>query len=272
MSQAVQQIKDHTGNFIFLNAPPQRIISLVPSQTELLYALGLDEQVVGITKFCVHPEEWYKCKTWVGGTKNINPNRIHSLKPDLIIANKEENVKEQVESLRKDYPVFTTDVKDLNDALSMIRDIGIITFKHKKALSICADIQKAFSTLPDNYVRKRVLYLIWKDPFMAAGGDTFISDMLRRSGLINVLQDQIRYPSLSTDDIKSLEPDIILLSSEPFPFTNKHIHELKMVCPYAEIILADGTFFSWYGSRLQYAPDYFSSLLCLTEQHEKNHP
>jgi ABC-type Fe3+-hydroxamate transport system substrate-binding protein len=271
MSQAVLQIKDHTGNFVNLLAPPRRIISLVPSQTELLYSLGLDEQVVGITKFCVYPEEWYKRKTRVGGTKNINPNRIHSLKPDLIIANKEENVKEQVESLRKDYPVFTTDVKDLNDALSMIRDIGIITFKHKKALSICADIQRAFSSLSVNYASKRVLYLIWKNPYMGAGGDTFISDMLRRNGFINVLQDKIRYPSLSTDDIKALEPDIILLSSEPFPFSNKHINEVKNECPFSEVILADGTYFSWYGSRLQYAPDYFSSLLGQTEQYEKNH-
>lgn len=272
MSQAARQIKDHTGNFVYWHAPPQRIISLVPSQTELLYALGLDEQVVGITKFCVHPEEWHQNKTRVGGTKNIDIDRIHSLKPDLIIANKEENVKDQVESLRNDYPVFTTDVKDLNDALSMIRDIGMITDKHQEALSICTGIQRAFSTLSVNPVRKRALYLIWKNPYMAVGGDTFISDMMRQTGLINVLHDQKRYPSLTADEIKALEPDIILLSSEPFPFTYIHINELKELCPFSEIILAEGTFFSWYGSRLQYAPDYFYSLLFLTDQHEKNHP
>ena len=272
MYPAVLQIKDHTGNFIYLNAPPQRIISLVPSQTELLYALGLDERVVGITKFCVHPDEWYRSKTRVGGTKNTDLNRIHSLKPDLIIANKEENIKEQVESLMKDYPVFTTDVKDLHDALSMIKDIGKITHKQDDAGNICDNINKAFSSLTDSFFRKRALYLIWENPYMAAGGDTFISHMMRHAGLVNVLQDCARYPSLTIHEIKALQPDIILLSSEPFPFNEKHINKFKAEICDTDIKLVDGTFFSWYGSRLQYAPAYFSSLLSMTDFYEKYYP
>jgi len=272
MSSAVLQIKDHTGNFLCLTSPPQRIVSLVPSQTELLHSLGLNEQVVGITKFCIHPDEWCRSKVRIGGTKNIDIERVRSLMPDLIIANKEENVKEQVEILKKDYPVFTTDVKNLTDALAMIGDIGTITFRSEESNEICSQITNAFSTIPYHLSKKRVLYLIWKKPYMAAGGDTFISDMLKKAGFINVLLDQNRYPSITSDQIRELNPEIMLLSSEPYPFTHKHMNELKSEFPFSEIILADGTFFSWYGSRLQFAPAYFSILLSQIHQHEKIDP
>lgn len=271
MSKPVVQIRDHTGNFVCLNSPPQRIVSMVPSQTELLHALGLDEQVVGITKFCEYPLHWYRTKPKVGGTKNIHADRIHALKPDLIIANKEENIKEQIEMLRQDYPVFTTNVKNLTDALSMIQDIGILINKQDEALQICSQIKKAFSRLPANHSNKKALYLIWKDPYMAAGGDTFISDMMQQAGLTNVLQHLNRYPSVTLSEIKKLNPDIIILSSEPFPFSDKHINEFKTASVRSKIILADGTFFSWYGSRLQYAPAYFSTLSCQADLHENIH-
>ncbi len=112
---------DQTGREVSIPSHPQRIISLVPSQTELLFDLGLEEQVAGITKFCVHPEKWFRSKTRIGGTKNIKSALIHQLQPDLIIANKEENVKEQVEELAAHYPVWVSDIHDLQSALDMIR-------------------------------------------------------------------------------------------------------------------------------------------------------
>ena len=120
---------DQTGHSINLTAIPKRIISVVPSQTELLFDIGLDEEVIGITKFCVHPEQWFRTKKRVGGTKQLNIDIINSLKPDLIIANKEENTREEISLLQSKYHVWTSDIGHLNDALCMIYDIGSITVK-----------------------------------------------------------------------------------------------------------------------------------------------
>src|SRR5689334_18071707 len=120
---------DQIGRTISLNKTPRRIISLVPSQTELLYDLGLSDEVVGITKFCVHPEEWFRNKPRVGGTKQLNMDIIHHLQPDLVIANKEENVREQVEELASHYPVWVSDINNPDDAYWMMKELGSITGK-----------------------------------------------------------------------------------------------------------------------------------------------
>ncbi|HET6996848.1 MAG TPA: helical backbone metal receptor, partial [Chitinophagaceae bacterium] len=132
---------DQTGRKITLDKIPQRIISLVPSQTELLYSLGLNEQVVGITKFCVHPEEWFHSKTRIGGTKELKPDIIHQLKPDLIITNKEENVREQVEELAELYPLWVSDVNDVSSAFEMINQVGLMTGRQEEAAKLVAAIQ-----------------------------------------------------------------------------------------------------------------------------------
>ena len=173
---------DQTGRTILLEYIPQRIISLVPSQTELLFDLGLDEQVIGITKFCVHPPEWFYTKTRVGGTKKLHIDTIHQLQPDLIIANKEENVKEQIEECAKNYPVWVSDVNNLADAYEMIEQIGLMTGKIEKAGSLIARIKTNFSQLPTNDSRLKAAYLIWNDPYMTVGGDTFIHSMLEAAG------------------------------------------------------------------------------------------
>ncbi|MBL7732584.1 MAG: ABC transporter substrate-binding protein [Chitinophagaceae bacterium] len=248
-----------TGHTITLPHPPARIISLVPSQTELLYDLGLNEQVAGITKFCIHPEEWFRTKTRVGGTKQLKMDIIHRLQPDLIIANKEENVKEQIEELAKSFPVWTSDISNLSDALAMITAIGLITGKEKEAASIVKKITDNFATLPKRTLRKAV-YLIWQKPFMCAGGDTFISSMMETAGFANVFTHKKRYPELTPDEIAASEAEYILLSSEPFPFKQKHRDEIIALFPAQEVILVDGELFSWYGSRLLHAPEYFGKL------------
>ena len=251
---------DQTGQSITLNNIPQRIISLVPSQTELLYDLGLREEVVGITKFCVHPPDWFISKTRVGGTKQIKMDIIHQLQPDLIIANKEENVKEQVEELQKYYPVWISDINNLEDANEMIEQVGIMAGKGAKANEINRRIKNNFSQLILPVSRLRTAYLIWQKPYMTIGGDIFIHAMMKSAGFENIFTDKTRYPEITIEDLRKANCELLLLSSEPFPFNQKHIHELRPLLPGTKIILVDGEMFSWYGSRLLQASAYFEKL------------
>ena len=243
---------------------PKRIVSLVPSQTELLHYLELEEETVGITKFCVYPDKWFRTKTRIGGTKAISINSINDLKPDLIIANKEENVKEQIESLAKDYPVWVTDINNLEDALTMIKDIGELTFKQKEVDLLIKEINTGFDNLTPKLQTKnnklKTAYLIWRNPYMTIGSDTFINDMLLKCGFENVFAHKSRYPEVTIEELHISNCQLLLLSSEPYPFKQKHIDELSIRLPGCKIILADGEMFSWYGSRLLLAPDYFKNL------------
>ncbi len=255
---------DQLGRTIELPHTPQRIISLVPSQTELLYHLGLEEEVVGITKFCVHPEHWFRTRARIGSTKQIRKDLVRALRPDCIIANKEENVREQVEELAMDYPVWVSDIHTLDDALDMMRCIGELTGRPAEALSLTKRIEQGFNALHSSlagHLPFRTAYLIWKSPFMTVGHDTFIHDMLRRCGLYNVFGHSTRYPEISLEELQSAHCDLLLLSSEPYPFSQKHIDELRPLLPQTRVLPADGEMFSWYGSRLLQAPEYFSGLL-----------
>lgn len=251
---------DQTGRTVFLLSPPQRIISLVPSQTELLADLGLQEEVIGITKFCIHPGEWFRSKKRIGGTKLLNMELIHQLQPDLILANKEENVKEHVEELAAHFPVWVSDLHTLEGAYDMIREIGSITWKTAAAAKIIARIKAGFAALPAPAYKPKAAYLIWKSPYMTVGGDTFIHSMLDMAGYENVFADSTRYPVITINDLQSSACEYLFLSSEPYPFSQKHIDELQPLLPDTKILLVDGEMFSWYGSRLMYAPEYFKLL------------
>lgn len=255
------KIEDQLGRKVEIPSPPKRIISLVPSQTELLADLGLDQEVTGITKFCVHPEEWFRSKKRVGGTKKLNLDVIHALKPDLILANKEENEKEQLEILMQEFPVWVSDVNTLSDALNMIRSVGEITGKKEKAVEMAREIATRFEKLAQTLNTKpqtpnRCAYFIWRKPWMIAGNDTFIHEMLSYCGLENYFGHLSRYPEIA---LEKLEPDypLLLLSSEPFPFKEKHAEEIRRDIPGAKILFVDGEMFSWYGSRLLKTADYF---------------
>ena len=244
---------------------PKRIISLVPSQTELLFYLELESETAGITKFCIHPPDWFKTKEKIGGTKTVNLAKIKALQPDLIIANKEENVKEQVESLALDFPVWLTDVNNLADALQMIADIGTLTGKSVAADTLLININKAFDELPKMENLLKTAYLIWRDPYITIGGDTFINDMLITCGFENIYADKSRYPEISMDALHIANCQLLLLSSEPYPFKQNHIDELSEQLPGIKIILVDGEYFSWYGSRMLHAPAYFTRLMAQIE-------
>lgn len=251
---------DQTGRMLTLQKTPERVVSIVPSQTELLYDLGLDKEVVGITKFCVHPESWFKTKTRVGGTRQIKMEIIHQLKPDLIFANKEENVKEQVEELEKNYPVWISDVKTLQDARSMIQESGKMTGKEIKANILINQIDDSFSSLAVLKHKPKTAYLIWRNPYMTIGGDTFIHAMLEAAGFENIFKNKLRYPEITLGELSIANCQLLFLSSEPFPFKQKHIKEIQPQLANTKIILVDGEMFSWYGSRLLKAPDYFQNL------------
>ena len=240
---------------------PKRIISVVPSQTELLSALGLERETAGITRFCIHPASWFKTKKRIGGTKNLQIEAIRNLQPDLVIANKEENIREQIEQLALDHPVWVTDVKNLEDATNMIADIGILTGTGDIALSLTDQIKTAFEGLPKKRSQVKTAYLIWRNPYMTAGGDTFIHDMMQHSGFDNIFAHKTRYPETSVADLQTADCQLLLLSSEPYPFKQKHINELKSLMPNTAIILVNGEYFSWYGSRLLKAPAYFKTLI-----------
>jgi ABC-type Fe3+-hydroxamate transport system substrate-binding protein len=244
-----------------------RIVSVVPSQTELLYDLGLKNQIVGITKFCTEPQDleesnqkWFELKTKIGGTKNIDIEKVRNLNPHIVFANKEENDKGQIEALRSEFMVYTSDVFDLDSALEMIEHLGILTHSVFEANSISSAININFSQLNNCSVQKTAAYFIWKNPYMTVGGDTFIHQMIEAAGFMNVTSNKNRYPIIDIDEIKELNPEVILLSSEPFPFKEKHIVEFQEMLPKALIYIVDGQKFSWYGSHLIQSPLYFNEL------------
>lgn len=248
------------GREVEIPTQPKRIISLVPSQTELLSDLRLDKFVVGITKFCIHPESWFRNKTRVGGTKQINLDVIDRLNPDLIIGNKEENERSQIEELSQRYPVWMSDITTLSDALNMIKAVGEITNASERVDELTQSIQTKFKQIQRSPSTKSVLYLIWNNPYMATGRDTFVDNMLSICGLKNYINES-RYPELSIEELIELNPDLVLLSSEPYPFKEKHIEQLRQILPDAQIKLVNGEMFSWYGSRLLKAPDYFQEVI-----------
>jgi ABC-type Fe3+-hydroxamate transport system substrate-binding protein len=249
---------DQLGTTIQFSFPPQRIVSLVPSQTEYLFSLGLSSRIVGVTKFCVHPAAECKSKTSIGGTKNFNFDVIRSLQPDLIIGNKEENYLEGIERLRQDFAVWMSDIETFEHAMEMMSHLAAITDRQNAGAEMVSRIMGSFESLQP-LASHKTLYLIWRKPWMAAGPRTFIHDIMTRIGLENVIQDQ-RYPVVTSDELRMLNPQLVLLSSEPFPFDQRHIDELRSILPLARFMLVDGEMFSWYGSRLLYAVDYFRRL------------
>lgn len=241
-----------------INSTVSRIVSLVPSQTELLVDLGLRDKLVGITKFCVHPKVLKKEVQLIGGTKNVKVDLVKTLDPDLVIGNKEENNQTDIEALEEILPTWMSDIFNLHDALEMIRKLGEITGTSEKAEEIVSKIRENFSRLENlKKTDKTVLYLIWKNPYIAVGPNTFIDTMITTLGFENVMQTE-RYPEVEMTD---LNPDLIFLSSEPFPFKEKHMEELQNQFPAGKVVLVDGEYFSWYGSRLVHAPAYFEDLL-----------
>jgi len=259
---------DQLGNSHTFESAPKKIISLVPSQTELLFDLGLEDSIVGITKFCVHPYHLKSTKKIIGGTKKVHYEKIRLLQPDIIIANKEENTEEIVEELRKICPVWVTNILTIEDSLQMISDFGQLFNKRTEAQKWIDKIQFALTDFK-NFIKdkeeQKAAYFIWANPYMVAGGDNFINEMLKLNKFNNIYDNnpkyEGRYPEVVVQKMKIQgDPDLVLLSSEPFPFKDEHAFELGRYTHHAKTIFVDGEMFSWYGSRMAKAFDYFKKL------------
>ncbi|WP_296384893.1 helical backbone metal receptor [Winogradskyella sp.] len=244
---------DQLNRELQLNKTPKRIISLVPSQTELLVDLDLEDSIVGVTKFCIHPMHLRMSKAVVGGTKQINIDKIKALRPDIILCNKEENTKAIIDELEKIAPIHISDIYNLKESYELIKMYGEIFKVEEKASSIIFNIQnerKQFQSKIKKKQQFKVAYFIWKKPWMVAASDTFIDVMINEAGFQNAFKDEKRYPEIDLDNSKLKEADLIFLSSEPFPFKDEHILKLKSQFPEKTIKIVDGELFSWYGSRL----------------------
>ena len=255
-------IKDQLQRELNIKDVPKRIISLVPSQTELLVFLGLEKNIVGITKFCIHPKNLRKSKTVVGGTKKVHFDKIRELNPDIILCNKEENTLGMVLELEKIAPVHVSEIIDFEDVLILIEMYGKLFDRSQEANQLKLKLQKQKREFEKEIpvIPGKVAYFIWREPWMVVGGDTFINSLLKLNNWENVFENkESRYPEIKLEELKRLKPDLILLSSEPFPFKEKHVEEMRQICN-VPIELVDGEYFSWYGSRLIPAFDYFKKL------------
>ncbi len=254
------QVTDQIGNVLHFEQSPLRIVSLVPSISELLWDLNLRKELVGVTKFCIHPTALRKEKTIVGGTKNVKVSRVLELAPDLVIANLEENTKEEVKELQQHVPTYVSDINTTDDMAEFVLAIGQICNRHSETTEVLQKLTETLKHLPTRVEKRSAIYLIWNDPFMSIGGDTFIAHMMEKVGYTNCLQDEERYPMLTADDINRIGPDELLLSSEPFPFKEEHREQLQKQFPNIKVKCVDGEVFSWYGSRLYKVKDYLHSI------------
>lgn len=240
---------------------PQKIVSLVPSQTELLVDLGLRESIAGVTKFCVHPKELRKEKKVVGGTKNVHFDRIKALGPNIILCNKEENTKEMVAELEKIAPVHVSNVKTIDDSLDLICQYGEIFGVQEKASEITESIsflRKEFLEFIAEVPVRKVAYFIWKNPWMVAGKDTFIDHLLELNHFENAFSaENLRYPEIGLEELRDKDVEFVLLSTEPFPFKERDKKAFETEVRKDRVHLVDGEYFSWYGSRLTAAFTYF---------------
>lgn len=254
---------DQLGRTMQFSFPPKRIVSIVPSQTELLFELGLDNEIVGLTRSCIHPIAKFAARVKVGDPRMLDLAKIRSLQPDLILAGKEENRRGEVSQLAEEFPVWTSEVATLEHAMTMIASVGALVDREPEASYLNHLLQAGFSDLQSlaaqQKIDKKVIYLVGKDPYVAAGQDTFTSDLLARNGLRNVAG-ELRYVQLDISTIRETDPDIVMLASAPYSFKQEHLEELQLQLPGVQVMLVDGELFSWYGSRLIKSVQYLFQL------------
>lgn len=265
---SLTSVVDHLGREVIFSFPPQRIVSLCPSQTETLVELGLLSHLVGRTRYCVRPRTALKAVPTVSGTKTFTTVEISALRPDLVIAEKEENPKDRVLDLvTASIPVYVTDVSDLKTARKMILDLGGLTGTRARAEHLVSECDRTLSETRGTFSKMTALYLIWRNPWMAAHEHTYIHAVLEHLGFENACRpfsmarpDAGRYPALSAEDMRILDPDVVFLPSEPFPFRDRHAAEIREILPRTTVLLIDGEPMSWYGARMRELKSFAHSL------------
>jgi len=267
----MKTVTDQIGRTITLKASPKRIVSLVPSQTELLFDLALENEIIGITKFCVHPYHFKSTKTIVGGTKKVHFNKIKELNPDFILCNKEENSYDFLAELEAIAPTYFSDVMTFEDMLKLIKDLGQICDRRTESEHLISKINfklNDFKNFMQDKPERKAAYFIWANPWMVAASETFINEMLKLNKFTNIYGYMSRYPKVEIDRIRHEgDPDVVLLSSEPFPFKDEHAIEIGKYTNRTSTVFADGEMFSWFGSRMLLAFDYFKQLHIRLESH-----
>jgi ABC-type Fe3+-hydroxamate transport system substrate-binding protein len=247
------EIADDLSRIIRIPAPAARIVCLVPSITETLFVLGAGERIAGITDYCIHPGEETGRKTRVGGTKNFRQDKVLALHPDLVVANAEENRRHEIEELeRHGLPVFVTFPKTVEGCMKMIGDMASLTGSHEAARPVLDAIRRARAKALARMVRPapRVLCPIWKDPYMTINRDTYIDSVIRNSGGENIFAElPERYPQFSLQEATRLRPDIVILPTEPYHFTEAD-KEAFLETGCRRIHIVEGELLSWYGPRL----------------------
>lgn len=230
-----------------------RIVSLCPSTTETLVDFGLAGQLVGITRFCIHPADVVRDIRKVGGTKNPDLARIRALRPDLVLFNEEENRKEDYERLRGDLRVDATIVRRVQDVPEQLLHLGRLTGAEIRAQARAQQVEAARARLAETRAKVggfRYAYLIWRRPYMAVGGDTYVSDLFAEAGGENVFEGaRDRYPAIDVAALRAERPDVVFLSDEPFPFKAKHAAELQAEAPELRTELIRGDDCCWHGVR-----------------------
>jgi ABC-type Fe3+-hydroxamate transport system substrate-binding protein len=248
---------DDLGFKVELARSPQRIVSLVPSWTETLFALGLGAEVVGATKFCVEPAAELASVARVGGTKNPDCRAILKLEPDFVVANAEENRREDVERLRAaGIAVFTTYPRTVPGAVESLLKLGRALGRDGQAAALAREVTLVVSGIEANLgvwskLRLRAFCPIWKKPWMAFNADTYAHDVLRLMGFNNVYASAgDRYPVTTLDEALDRRPDVVLLPDEPYEFRDADVEELKAALPPAlarRVLLVSGRDLHWYG-------------------------
>ena len=245
-----------------------RVVSLCPSLTELVFDLGAGEMLVGRTKFCVHPADRVASVEKVGGTKNPKVARIIELAPDLVLLNEEENRREDAEALASaGIRCHVSFPKTALDTATMVRSIGAVLSRSAEAERLASDIEqrahRARATAAGQRTA-RFAYLIWREPLMTVNGDTFVSALLENAGGANVFATSpVRYPTITAAELTSAEPDLVLLSTEPFPFTERHASDIAALTGIDRdrFLVVDGERLSWHGSRTPAGIDYAAEIL-----------
>ncbi|MEK4487625.1 helical backbone metal receptor [Psychrobacillus sp. FSL H8-0484] len=252
-------ITDHVGRQVNISIPPKRIVSICPAITETLFALGLESEIVGRTKYCIFPEGIVENVAIVGGTKEVNEGKIRDLQPDLILAEKEENTEAIVQALEQIAPVFVLEVRSIKEAYRFIHTLGFLTNKEQVAERLIDSCKAVF---PSPHVQSgNAAYVIWRKPYMVVGRTTYINDILHTLGLHNPFAKEVsRYPTVTKEELADANLDVLLLASEPFPFQQKHIAEFQAFLPNTKIVLVEGEMF-WYGARMETAGEYLKKIM-----------
>lgn len=225
----------------------RKIISLCPSVTETICELGFPEKLAGITDFCVHPSKYVKQIPKIGGVKNPDIKKILRLKPDLVLFVKDENTLQDYEKLHTHLECIVFDIKTIDDSMNMIASLEKI-LNAGRTKSLINQMNKLIGKTIPKYPDKKYLYLVWKNPFMAAANNTYTSSLLSVFGMKNFLAHEEGYPEINLSEIDA-DTDYIFLPDEPWKFTAKDRHEISEIFPKSKVINVDGKLFSWFGYR-----------------------